>query len=55
MWKEMESRVTRRRSMTKNERDPEKQGRRNIRPTDEEQWLNAGMYDNNDDDNDNTK
>jgi len=43
MWKDMESRVTRRRTYTKQEAGG-KVGRRNIRPTDEEAWLQAGLY-----------
>ncbi len=46
MWKEMESRVLRRRS-SKIENAGGRTGRSNIRPTDEESWLKAGMYDHN--------
>ena len=43
MWKEMESRVTRRRPRTL--RDTKgKTGRENIRKTDEEMWLQEGLY-----------
>ena len=51
MWKEMESRVTKRRTpMTLGEASMKGKvvGRKNIRPTDEEAWLNAGLYDNQD-------
>ena len=44
MWKDMESRVVRRRSLTI-EQAGGRIGRSNIRPTDEESWLQAGMYD----------
>ena len=45
-WKDMESRVTRRKSMTISELSSrgKKVGRSNIRKTDEEAWLNAGLY-----------
>lgn len=43
-WKEMESRVLRRRSLSVEEAKG-KTGRRNIRPTDEDKWLQAGLYD----------
>jgi hypothetical protein len=49
MWKEMESRVVKRRSRTIEEAGG-KVGRSNIRRTDEEAWLQAGMYDHQDDD-----
>lgn len=39
----MESRVTRRKPVTI-EQAGGKTGRRNIRPTDEEAWLQAGLY-----------
>ncbi|GFH58553.1 hypothetical protein CTEN210_15029 [Chaetoceros tenuissimus] len=47
MWKDMESRVTRRKSMTISEASSrgKKVGRSNIRKTDEEAWLSAGLYD----------
>jgi len=47
MWKDMESRVTKRKSLTMEERTRKQQpiGRRNIRPTDEDAWLDAGLYD----------
>lgn len=44
MWKEMESRVTRRRSLTIEQRDGVS-GRRNVRRSDEDVWLEAGVYD----------
>jgi hypothetical protein len=44
MWKDMESRVVRRRTLTI-EQAGGRVGRANIRPTDEESWLKAGMYD----------
>ena len=44
MWKEMESRVTKRRSLTLDERKGVS-GRRNIRKSDEDVWLSAGVYD----------
>ena len=44
MWKEMESRVTRRRSLTIEQRDGVS-GRRNVRKSDEDVWLEAGVYD----------
>ncbi|KAL7543826.1 hypothetical protein ACHAXR_013219 [Thalassiosira sp. AJA248-18] len=44
MWKEMESRVTRRRSLTL-EQSGGKSGRRNVRKSDEDMWLEAGVYD----------
>lgn len=47
MWKEMESRVVKRRSRTIEEAGG-KVGRSNIRKTDEEAWLLAGMYDQDD-------
>lgn len=43
MWKDMESRVVRRKSLTIDQAG-RRIGRKNIRPTDEESWLNAGMY-----------
>ena len=43
MWREMESRVVNRRTRTKEENGG-KTGRTNIRPTDEEAWLRAGLY-----------
>ena len=47
MWKDMESRVTRRKSFTMEEAMTKgrKVGRRNVRKTDEEAWLSAGLYD----------
>lgn len=48
MWKEMESRVTRRRTRTKEQADG-KLGRKNIKKTDEEAWLQAGLYDDKED------
>lgn len=47
MWREMESRVTKRRSVTVAEAGG-RVGRSNIRRTDEEAWLQAGMYDQDD-------
>ena len=45
-WKQMESRVTRRRLPPKsNERGITKVGRRNIRKSEEDEWLKAGLYD----------
>ena len=52
MWKDMESRVTRRRAVPIHEAKG-KHGRKNIRRTDEDVWLNAGMYDNDDDEDSN--
>jgi hypothetical protein len=43
MWKEMESRVTRRRSLTLDQRGGVS-GRRNVRRSDEDVWLEAGVY-----------
>ena len=43
MWKDMESRVTRRKSFTIEERKGVV-GRRNVRKTDEDNWLQAGLY-----------
>ena len=44
MWRDMESRVTRRRSLTAAERGPGKVGRRNVRKSDEDVWLASGLY-----------
>mmetsp|Transcript_16634 Transcript_16634/g.31506 ORF Transcript_16634/g.31506 Transcript_16634/m.31506 type:complete len:206 (+) Transcript_16634:155-772(+) len=46
MWRDMESRVVRRRSVTIAEALTKgmKIGRRNVRSTDEEAWLDAGLY-----------
>jgi hypothetical protein len=44
MWKGMESRVSNRRSRTIAEMG-EKTGRTNIKQTDEELWLQGGLYD----------
>ena len=46
-WKDMESRVVRRRTMDLSEAKAKgkKVGRRNVRKTDEEVWLDAGLYD----------
>eukprot|EP00591_Stephanopyxis_turris_P008114 CAMPEP_0195527064 /NCGR_PEP_ID=MMETSP0794_2-20130614/28509_1 /TAXON_ID=515487 /ORGANISM="Stephanopyxis turris, Strain CCMP 815" /LENGTH=165 /DNA_ID=CAMNT_0040657889 /DNA_START=121 /DNA_END=621 /DNA_ORIENTATION=+ len=44
MWKDMESRVTKRRTLTLEERGG-KSGRKNIKRTEEEAWLAAGAYD----------
>ena len=40
----MESRVTRRRSLTAVERKAGEVGRRNIRKSDEDVWLEGGLY-----------
>ncbi|EJK45801.1 hypothetical protein THAOC_35565, partial [Thalassiosira oceanica] len=42
-WREMESRVTKRRSLTLEERQGVS-GRRNVRKSDEDLWLQAGVY-----------
>jgi hypothetical protein len=47
-WKSMESRVTRRRNLTKDELGG-KTGRSNIRPTEEDVWLENGLYHANED------
>ena len=47
MWKEMESRVTRRRSLTL-EQMGGVSGRRNVRRSDEDMWLEAGVYEDSD-------
>jgi hypothetical protein len=46
MWREMESRVLRRKSVTMAEALTKgmKTGRRNIRNTDEDIWMDAGLY-----------
>ena len=44
MWKEMESRVTRRRSLTLQQRGGVS-GRRNVRKSEEDYWGEAGVYD----------
>ncbi len=46
MWKDMESRVTRRKTITVQEAKIRGKsiGRRNIRKTDEEAWMDAGLY-----------
>jgi hypothetical protein len=46
MWRDMESRVTRRRTLTIAEAASKGIGigRSNIRKTDEEAWLQAGLY-----------
>ena len=46
MWKDMESRVLRRKSVPI-ENAKGRVGRSNVRPTDEESWLVAGLYDQN--------
>eukprot|EP00978_Attheya_sp_CCMP212_P024767 scaffold78453_cov52-Attheya_sp.AAC.1 len=51
MWRAMESRVTKRPSLTLAERGG-KIGRRNIRKTEEDEWLQAGLYDIHDDEED---
>lgn len=45
MWKEMESRVTRRRSLTLEQRGGIS-GRRNVRKSEEDYWEKAGVYNN---------
>lgn len=52
MWKQMESRVTKRRSKTLAETGG-KSGRSNIKRTDEEMWLKEGLYDDAGNENDN--
>lgn len=49
MWKGMESRVTKRRSYTPAEREG-RVGRANVRRTDEDVWLEQGLYDDGDGD-----
>jgi hypothetical protein len=44
MWKGMESRVTKRKSLTLTQRGGVS-GRRNVRRSDEDMWLEAGVYD----------
>lgn len=44
MWRDMESRVLNRRSLTAAERGG-RVGRRNVRKSDEDVWLEAGVYD----------
>lgn len=46
MWKDMESRVVRRRSIAISEalQKGKKLGRRNVGKTDEDAWLKAGLY-----------
>jgi hypothetical protein len=46
-WKSMESRVTNRRTLTKEETGG-KTGRLNIRQTEEDVWLASGLYHTND-------
>mmetsp|Transcript_18113 Transcript_18113/g.25525 ORF Transcript_18113/g.25525 Transcript_18113/m.25525 type:complete len:137 (+) Transcript_18113:120-530(+) len=53
MWKEMESRVVKRRTLTVAQRGG-KSGRINVRKTDEEEWLQAGLYDTKDNNEDET-
>jgi hypothetical protein len=50
MWKSMENRVKQRRPLTKQERG-EAFGRTNVKDTDEDKWLQAGLYDDNEIDN----
>jgi hypothetical protein len=45
MWKGMESRVTKRVSLTLDQRGGVS-GRRNVRKSDEDMWLESGLYDN---------
>lgn len=47
MWREMESRVVKRRPRTIRETGG-KTGRVNVRKTDEEMWLNEGLYEEDD-------
>mmetsp|Transcript_12705 Transcript_12705/g.26755 ORF Transcript_12705/g.26755 Transcript_12705/m.26755 type:complete len:164 (+) Transcript_12705:424-915(+) len=49
MWKEMEGRVTRRKLRTLTDTGG-KSGRMNIKKTDEDVWLQAGLYDTSDTD-----
>ena len=51
MWKEMESRVTKRRSLTLQQLQQRGgvSGRRNMRKSDEDVWLEAGVYNTSDD------
>ena len=51
MWKEMESRVTKRRSLTLQQLQQRGgvSGRRNMRKSDEDVWLEAGVYTTSDD------
>ena len=42
-WKELESRVSNRRTYTREQRGS-KVGRRNVRKTDEDVWLEANLY-----------
>jgi hypothetical protein len=49
MWKSMESRVKNRRPRTKEELGG-RTGRANIRKTDEEMWLQEGLYDHSEED-----
>eukprot|EP00977_Amphora_coffeiformis_P007824 scaffold1719_cov186-Amphora_coffeaeformis.AAC.2 len=51
MWRSMEGRVTNRRPRTAEETGG-KTGRVNIKQTDEEYWLREGLYDNGNDDED---
>lgn len=53
MWKDMENRVTRRRSMTISQArmSGKNVGRNNLRKTDEEAWLEAGLYEKSEDNN----
>ena len=44
MWRAMESRVIKRKSLTVEQLGASKVGRRNIRLTDEDTWLEAGLY-----------
>ena len=48
IWKGMESRVTKRKSLTLTQRGGVS-GRRNVRRSDEDLWLEAGVYDDNKD------
>ena len=54
MWREMEGRVTRRRMRTAEEMGG-KTGRTNIKSTDEEYWLQEGLYEEQEDNDDKEK
>lgn len=45
-WKGMERRVVNRKSYTSAERGSEKVGRKNVRRSDEDYWLEGGLYNN---------
>lgn len=46
MWKDMESRVTKRRLPPRMSSNTKKIGRSNVRKSDEDAWLDAGLYGN---------